>query len=106
MSVDREVRSEPDRRTMDRVATPSRTARVSRATVSGYVVVAILLVGWFLFGWLVTRQGFINSVGESAGTAFALLLIISIVGTVRASRRGPGPVSGERPTTTRPAPPP
>ncbi|MFI6762742.1 hypothetical protein ACIBF5_26780 [Micromonospora sp. NPDC050417] len=59
---------------------------VSRATVVGYTVVAIGLFGWFLFGWLVERQGFVNSVGESAGTAFALLLVISIVGTVRRSR--------------------
>ena len=26
-----------------------------------------VLVGWFLFGWLVLRQGFVDSVGESAG---------------------------------------
>ncbi|WP_410810222.1 hypothetical protein [Micromonospora sp. 067-2] len=60
---------------------------VSRATVIAYAVAATLLVGWFLFGWLVQRQGFINSVGESAGAGSALLLIIAVVGTVRRSRR-------------------
>ncbi len=52
-----------------------------------YAVAATLLLGWFLFGWLVLQQGFIDSVGESAGAGFALLLIISVVGTVRRSRR-------------------
>ncbi|MFF4876914.1 hypothetical protein [Micromonospora sp. NPDC000668] len=60
---------------------------VSRATVVAYAVAAALLVGWFLFGWLVLRQGFVDSVGESAGAGFALLLVVSVVGTVRRSRR-------------------
>ena len=40
-------------------------------------------VGWFLFGLLVQQQGFVDSVGESAGAAFALLLAVSVVGTLR-----------------------
>ncbi|MCM0674008.1 hypothetical protein NCC78_04725 [Micromonospora phytophila] len=60
---------------------------VSTATVVAYTVAAVVLVGWFLFGWLVLRQGFVDSVGESAGAGFALLLIVSVVGTVRRSRR-------------------
>lgn len=63
-----------------------RGTRVSLATLVGYALVAIGLFGWFLFGWLVERQGFVNSVGESAGAAFALLLVIAIVGTLRRSR--------------------
>jgi hypothetical protein len=86
MSVDRELRSGPDQRAGKPARTSSRDAPVSRATVIGYAVVAVGLVSWFLFGWLVERQGFVNSVGESAGSAFALLLIISIVGTLRRSR--------------------
>ncbi|WP_420118407.1 hypothetical protein [Micromonospora sp.] len=63
------------------------TDEVSTATMVGYSVAGIAVVGWFLFGWLVQRQGFIDSVGEAAGTGFALLLIVSVVGTVRRSRR-------------------
>ncbi|MEU7750715.1 hypothetical protein AB0B57_22035 [Micromonospora sp. NPDC049101] len=78
MTVDREVIPEHDQTPPD---------GVSRATVIAYAVAATLLVGWFLFGWLVLRQGFVDSVGESAGAGFALLLVISVVGTVRRSRR-------------------
>jgi hypothetical protein len=56
---------------------------VPRSVVAFYLLLAAGLLGWFLFGWLVQRQGFVNSVGESAGTAFAILLVVSIVGTLR-----------------------
>ncbi|MGW3603256.1 hypothetical protein [Micromonospora sp. NPDC005161] len=78
MTVDRDVIEAHDQAPPD---------EVSRATVFAYAVAAALLVGWFLFGWLVLRQGFVDSIGESAGAGFALLLIISVVGTVRRSRR-------------------
>nr|WP_145822207.1 hypothetical protein [Micromonospora sagamiensis] len=65
------------------------TSTVSTATVVAYAVAGAAVLGWFLFGWLVLRQGFVDSVGESAGAAFALLLIVSIVGTVRRGRRRP-----------------
>ncbi|MFC0507685.1 hypothetical protein [Micromonospora costi] len=77
MALDHEVAREHDR----------AGDQVSTATVIAYTVAAVVLFGWFLYGWLVLRQGFINSVGEAAGTGFALLLIISVVGTVRRSRR-------------------
>ncbi|MGQ5263357.1 hypothetical protein ACTWLT_21735 [Micromonospora sp. ZYX-F-536] len=78
MTVDRDVIEVHEQASPD---------EVSRATVVAYAVAAALLVAWFLFGWLVLRQGFVDSVGESAGAGFALLLIISVVGTVRRSRR-------------------
>ncbi|MBM7077949.1 hypothetical protein AB0C55_12050 [Micromonospora humida] len=83
MSVDHEMIAE-DAANGEQV-TP--TDEVSTATMVGYAVAGIAVVGWFLFGWLVQRQGFIDSVGEAAGTGFALLLIVSVVGTVRRSRR-------------------
>jgi len=81
--------------TVDREAIPqhgsererSPTDEVSTATMVAYALVAVVLFGWFLFGWLVLQQGFIDSVGEAAGIGFALLLIVSVVGTVRNSRR-------------------
>ncbi|WP_405427989.1 hypothetical protein [Micromonospora sp. NBC_00617] len=78
MTVDRDVIAEHDHAPPD---------EVSRATVAAYALAAALLVGWFLFGWLVLRQGFVDSVGESAGAGFALLLAVSVVGTFRRSRR-------------------
>ncbi|MGW4462920.1 hypothetical protein [Micromonospora sp. NPDC004704] len=98
MSLDRELRTGPQLPVDKPVAPPDRNAPVSRATLIGYATVAVGLVGWFLFGWLVERQGFVNSVGEAAGSAFTLLLVIAIVGTVRRSRSDP--------SATRPAPPP
>ncbi|GLY26314.1 hypothetical protein Misp04_60450 [Micromonospora sp. NBRC 101691] len=63
------------------------TPTVSTATVVAYAVAGAAVLGWFLFGWLVLQQGFVDSLGESAGAAFALLLVVSIVGTVRRGRR-------------------
>jgi hypothetical protein len=82
MTVDREAIPE---HSVERDRLPDE--RVSTATVVAYVAAAVVLVGWFLFGWLVLEQGFVDSVGESAGAGFALLLVVSVVGTVRRSRR-------------------
>ncbi|WP_329106662.1 hypothetical protein OG792_01680 [Micromonospora sp. NBC_01699] len=86
MSLDRELSTGTQRPTEEPNGPPARDAPVSRATLIGYATVAVALFGWFLFGWLVERQGFVNSVGEAAGTAFTLLLVIAIVGTLRRSR--------------------
>ncbi|WBB77862.1 hypothetical protein O7606_16480 [Micromonospora sp. WMMD882] len=86
MTVDRDVPITEDE-LIDAVQTPPGAPEVSTATVVAYAVAGAAVLGWFLFGWLVLRQGFIDSVGESAGAAFALLLIVSIVGTVRRARR-------------------
>lgn len=83
MTVDRDVWPEDD----VRADPPQQPTPVSRAIDVWYVLTAVALVGWFLWGWLVLRQGFVDSVGESLGTAFGLLLVISIVGTLRQSRR-------------------
>ncbi|SCE86763.1 hypothetical protein GA0070618_1509 [Micromonospora echinospora] len=79
----RRAKADDTRRTDGAAATPT----VSTATVVAYAVAGAAVLGWFLFGWLVLQQGFIDSLGESAGAAFALLLIVSIVGTVRRGRR-------------------
>ncbi|MER5332173.1 hypothetical protein [Micromonospora sp. NPDC002717] len=82
MTVDREARPE---HSAERDRSPDEG--VSTVTVVAYAAAAAVLLGWFLFGWLVLEQGFVDSVGESAGAGFALLLIVSVVGTVRRSRR-------------------
>jgi hypothetical protein len=47
----------------------------------------VLITSWVLFGWLVQKQGFVTSLGEGLGAAFTLLLIVSVIGTVRQNRR-------------------
>ncbi|MEU4477130.1 hypothetical protein AB0F68_03535 [Micromonospora sp. NPDC023966] len=74
MTVDHDVLPEDDR---------TRQHEVSPAALVGYAAAAAGIFGWFLFGLLVQRQGFVDSVGESAGAAFGLLLAVSVVGTLR-----------------------
>ena len=78
MSVDHEVIPDQERAPDDEVST---------AALIGYAAAALGLIGWFLFGLLVQRQGFVDSVGESAGAGFALLLTVSVIGTVRHNGR-------------------
>ncbi|OKI47355.1 hypothetical protein [Micromonospora sp. CB01531] len=78
MTVDHEVLPEDDRAT---------GAEVSPAALLGYAAAAVGVVGWFFFGLLVQRQGFVDSVGESAGAAFGLLLAVSVIGTIRRNGR-------------------
>ncbi|MEU1685328.1 hypothetical protein [Micromonospora sp. NPDC005707] len=74
MTVDHDVLPEDDR---------ARQQEVSPAAMFGYAAAATGIFGWFLFGLLVQRQGFVDSVGESAGAAFGLLLAVSVIGTLR-----------------------
>ena len=78
MTVDHEVRPDEDRTPGDEVST---------AALVGYAAAAVGLFGWFLFGLLVQRQGFVDSVGESAGAGFGLLLVVSVIGMLRHNGR-------------------
>ena len=64
----------------------SAAGSVPRAVVLAYGLLLAGLLGWFLYGVLVQRQGFLDSVGESLGTGFGLLLLVSIIGSVRRNR--------------------
>ncbi|MBY8871784.1 hypothetical protein K7640_08010 [Micromonospora sp. PLK6-60] len=76
MTVEREVLSDSE-----------QPAEVPTAVLVGYVLAGVGVFGWFLFGWLVQQQGFIASVGESAGAAFALLLGVSVIASIRRGGR-------------------
>jgi len=49
-------------------------------------VVAVLLMIWFLFAWLILDRHVLDAAGESVGTAFALAVVVSVVGSIRQSR--------------------
>ncbi|GIF76175.1 hypothetical protein [Asanoa siamensis] len=59
---------------------------VSRLAVVSYALLVVFLIAWFFYGWLVLRQGLIASIGESAGTGFATLVVISIIGSIRRAK--------------------
>ncbi|MDR7279633.1 hypothetical protein [Catenuloplanes atrovinosus] len=56
---------------------------MSRATVAGYTLLGVVLFGWFLHGLFIQRQGLVDSMGESLGSAVTALLIVSIVASFR-----------------------
>jgi len=49
-------------------------------------VVCVLLMMWFLFAWLILDRHVLDAAGESVGTAFALAVVVSVVGSIRQSR--------------------
>jgi len=49
-------------------------------------LVASGLFFWFLFAWLILDRHLLDAAGESVGTAFALGVIVSLVGALRGSR--------------------
>jgi len=90
MSVDSTIPADDDMDEQPDTDVPAPTVEpepVSTATALGYVILLLALVGWFLFGALVQRQGLVNSAGESLGAAFAALVAVSVVAAVRRSRR-------------------
>lgn len=48
--------------------------------------VLVLLVAWFFFAWLALDRHVIDAAGESVGSGFALLLIVSVIGALRGAR--------------------
>lgn len=49
-------------------------------------VATALLVVWFFFAWLALDRHVLDAAGESVGTAFALLLLTSVIGAIRSNR--------------------
>jgi hypothetical protein len=63
-------------------ATPALSAAVK---IWMTVITAILFL-WFLFAWLILDRHLLDAAGESVGTAFALGVLVSLVGALRGSR--------------------
>jgi hypothetical protein len=66
--------------------TERQTKELSHAAKIWIGVVAGLLVLWFLFAWLILDRHVLDAAGESVGTAFALAVVVSVVGSIRQSR--------------------
>ena len=62
------------------------TPALSPATKMWGGLVAVGLFLWFLFAWLILDRHLLDAAGESVGTAFALGVIVSLIGALRGSR--------------------
>jgi hypothetical protein len=60
---------------------------------AGLVAILGLAGGWFLLSWGVQHTAVADAFGEAAGVAFALLVVVSVVGAVLNARKG-----GDEPT--------
>lgn len=49
-------------------------------------VIAVGLILWCFFAWLVLERPFLDAAGESVGTAMLLGVLASVIGAVRGSR--------------------
>jgi uncharacterized membrane protein len=66
--------------------TEPQSKELSYAAKVWISVVTVVLVLWFLFAWLILDRHVLDAAGESVGTAFALAVVVSIVGSIRQSR--------------------
>lgn len=60
----------------------------TRTLVVGGSVVGLLGIGWFALSHLVMGTATGDAVVEALGVMLALLVVASVVGAIRASRRG------------------
>ena|SRR5215216_5696346 len=65
-------------------AAASDAGRRARVAVT---VVGVLLLAWFFVAWLLLERHIVDAAGESVGTAFGLLLVVSVIGAVRGRGR-------------------
>lgn len=60
--------------------------RAGRAWTVWGTTAAVLLIGWFFVAWLALDRHIVDAAGESVGSGFALLLLVSVIGAVRGGR--------------------
>lgn len=53
--------------------------------------------GWFLLAWLAVHEPAGDAAGEGLGVAFGVLIVVSVIGTVRSRREQASSDSGEDP---------
>ncbi|HZN70748.1 MAG TPA: hypothetical protein VFC00_03550 [Micromonosporaceae bacterium] len=76
MTDQKASRQEPDK----------RTRPVGRMWTVAAAVVGVVLVSWFFVAWLALGRHVADAAGESVGSGFALLLVISVIGAIRGGR--------------------
>jgi uncharacterized protein (TIGR03382 family) len=59
---------------------------LSRTAVLASGLIGLLLVAWFFFAWLALDHDVVDAAGESVGSAFAILVLVSLVGAFRRNR--------------------
>jgi hypothetical protein len=62
---------------------PPPVESLPRAWKIGSILVGSGLVVWFFFAWLALDKHIFDAAGESLGSAFAVLVIVSIIGSIR-----------------------
>jgi hypothetical protein len=64
------------------------SARHARLSLVGTVaLVAVAMAGWFVLSWLVVGSSARDAAGEAVGVGFGVLILFSVVGTLRSSSR-------------------
>jgi hypothetical protein len=76
------------RRSLENGPVPSEADVDSRAETFALVGIVTLATGWFAVSWLVLDSPVVDAVGEAAGGVVAVLVLVSVVGALRRSRRG------------------
>jgi hypothetical protein len=61
-------------------------ATVSPRVKAWTTAVCVVLLLWFLFAWIILDRHVLDAAGESVGTAFALGVVVSLVGALRSPR--------------------
>ncbi|HZN16818.1 MAG TPA: hypothetical protein VFB84_01250 [Micromonosporaceae bacterium] len=86
MATDQELAAESGAQASGTASGRRRAGRAGRAwTVCG-TTAAVLLIGWFFVAWLALDRHVVDAAGESVGSGFALLLLVSVVGAARGGR--------------------
>jgi hypothetical protein len=62
----------------------------TRTVVVGGLVILGLAVGWFVLSHFVMDTATSDAIGEAFGVAFALLVVVSVIGAVRSARGSHG----------------
>jgi hypothetical protein len=61
-------------------------------------VAAACGAGWLALGWLVMRESFGDAAGEALGVVFGVLIVVSVIGAIRAYRAVNSGEDSEKPS--------
>lgn len=64
---------------------------------AGSAAILVLAGGWLVLSSTVMHTAVVDALGEAAGVALALLVVVSVIGAVLSSRRGDPPAEPTEP---------